>query len=69
MSTKNAEESDVIEKGVVFKKLRAHVQTLTGTSNFGISWPVSSTMTPLGIKPEVILQARALSDVTWHDVP
>ena len=69
MSTKNAEESDVIKKGVVFKKLRAHVQTFMVTSTFGISWPVSSTLTPLGIKPEDILRARAPTDVTWHDVP
>ena len=59
-------------KASLYKRLRAHVCSMKKEDNvttFGVAWPVDSFLRPLGVDPELILNAKKLSDVTWHDVP
>ena len=53
-------------------QMRAHVSEMArkeGVSAMVITWPVNKHFTPLCVDPSVVVKARQLQDVTWHDVP
>ena len=55
--------------------MRKHVRDLAAKEangkieEFIITWPVNKYSAPLSVDPSVILGARRLEDVTWHDIP
>ena len=62
-------------KATLYHKMRKHVLDLAAKEangkieEFIITWPVNKYSAPLSVDPSVILGARRLEDVTWHDIP